>query len=278
MNEPAPQARLLKALTLDGHIRLSSLDASPLWDGIRRGHPHLEPEACACLTELLAATALLQSRTDFAERLQLLVKGAGRARAVVADCWPDGTIRGVLDLGPAEAGDWIAAPGIMQVMRSNATGAPYIGNLPLVEGGIQVQVEYYLLQSEQIQASLSLWCDPGTGEAGGLLVEPLPDCPPERLARLIQAIEGLEVVPLWERTPEFLASWVSQGEGADDLVATEIFYRCRCTREALLETLRRFPEDQKAGLFQEPGPVEVRCDYCGAMYPISREDLMQGEA
>ncbi|HCZ33197.1 MAG TPA: hypothetical protein DHV93_06915, partial [Holophagaceae bacterium] len=273
-----PQAQVVKSLTRDRHIRLSSVNATPLWDGVRRGHPHLDPEACACLTELLTATALLQGRTLFAERLQLLVKGAGRARAVVADCWPDGTIRGVLDPGAADAAAWIAGPGVFQVMRSNATGQPYVGHLPLVEGGIQVQVEHYLQQSEQIQASLTLWCDAGTGEAGGLLVEPLPDCPPERLARLIQAIEGLEVVPLWERTPEFLASWVSQGEGADDLVATEIFYRCRCTREALLETLRRFPEDQKAGLFQEPGPVEVRCDYCGAMYPISREDLMQGEA
>jgi molecular chaperone Hsp33 len=278
MNDKIPQAQVVKSLTRDRHIRLSSVNATPLWDGVRRGHPHLDPEACACLTELLTATALLQGRTLFAERLQLLVKGAGRARAVVADCWPDGTIRGVLDPGAAEAAAWIAGPGVFQVMRSNATGQPYVGHLPLVEGGIQVQVEHYLQQSEQIQASLTLWCDAGTGEAGGLLVEPLPDCPPDRLARLVQAIEGLEVVPLWERTPEFLASWVSQGEGADDLVATEIFYRCRCTREALLETLRRFPEEQKAGLFQEPGPVEVRCDYCGTMYPISREDLLPGGA
>jgi molecular chaperone Hsp33 len=278
MNESIPQARVLKALTRDRHIRLSSLDASPLWDGIRRGHPHLDPEACACLTELLSATALLQGRTAFAERLQVLVKGAGRARAVVADCWPDGTIRGVLDLSEGASGDWVAAPGLLQVMRSNATGQPYIGNLPLVEGGIQVQVEHYLQNSEQIQASLTLWCDSGTGEAGGLLVEPLPDCPPARLARLVQALEGLEVVPFWERTAEFLASWISQGEGTEELTATELYYRCRCTRESLLETLRRFPAEQKADLFKNEGPLEVRCDYCGALYPITREDLDLGEA
>jgi molecular chaperone Hsp33 len=273
MTHAAPRARVLKSLTKDHHIRLSSLDASPLWDGVRRGHPHLDPAACACLTELLCATALLQSRTLFAERLQLLVKGAGRARAVVADSWPDGTIRGVLDVAAHDATEWVAAPGVLQVMRSNATGQPYVGHLPLVEGGIQVQMEHYLQNSEQIQASLTLWCDQGTGEAGGLLVEPLPDCPPERLARLVQAIEGLEVVPFWERTPDFLASWISQGQGADDLAAMELTYRCRCTREALLETLRRFPAEQKADLFVAPGPLEVRCDYCGTLYPITPEDL-----
>ena len=273
-----PQAQVTRALTRDHQVRLSSLDASPLWDGVRRAHPHLDPEACACLTELLSATALLQGRTLFAERLQLLVKGSGRAKAVVTDCWPDGTIRGVLDLGKPEAPSWIAGPGVFQVMRSNTSGQPYVGHLPLVEGGIQVQVEHYLQQSEQIQASLTLWCDPGTGEAGGMLVEPLPDCPPARLARLVQAIEGLEVVPFWERTPGFLASWVSQGEGVEELASSDLFYRCRCTREALLETLRRFPADQKADLFKEPGPLEVRCDYCGTLYPITREDLLAGEA
>ncbi|HJV47702.1 MAG TPA: Hsp33 family molecular chaperone HslO [Geothrix sp.] len=278
MNDAIHQARVVKALTKDRHIRLSSLDASPLWDGVRRGHPHLDPEACACLTELLSATALLQSRTVFAERLQLLVKGAGRAKAVVADSWPDGTIRGVLDLGAQNAKDWVAAPGLLQVMRSNATGQPYIGNLELVEGGIQVQMEHYLQNSEQVQASLTLWCDPGTGEAGGLLVEPLPDCPPARLARLVQAIEGLEVVPYWERTADFLAAWVAQGEGTDELMATDLFYRCRCTREALLETLRRFSEAQKADLFKDEEPLEVRCDYCGTRYPITRADLLTGEA
>ncbi len=46
-------ATVRKSLTRDRHIRLTALDASPLWDGVRRGHPHLPPEACACLTELL---------------------------------------------------------------------------------------------------------------------------------------------------------------------------------------------------------------------------------
>lgn len=278
MPDANPQARVVKALTRDRRVRLSSLDASPLWDGVRRGHPELEPLACACLTELLSATALLQSRTLFAERLQLLVKGAGRARAVVADSWPDGTIRGVLDLGPTEPEAWVAAPGLLQVMRSNTTGQPYIGNLPLVAGGIQTQIEHYLQQSEQILASLTLWCDPATGEAGGLLVEPLPDCPPERLARLVQALEGLEVVPFWERTPDFLGTWISQGEGVDELSTHDLVYRCRCTREALVEALRRFPAEQKADLFQAEGPVEVRCDYCGTLYPLTRADLLDGDA
>ncbi len=277
MPDAAP-ARLLRALTPDHHIRFSAVDASALWDGVRRGHPQLAAEACGWLTQLMTATTLLQGRTLFAERLQLLLKGTGRARAVVADSWPDGALRGVLDVGEDRAGDWIQAPGLMQVMRSNAAGQPYVGHLEMVEipspeQALSVQVEAYLQQSEQIQASVTLWCDPTTGEAGGLMVEPLPNCPPDRLARLVNALEGLEVVPLWERSPEFLCGWISQGDGYEVLASVDLEYRCRCSRQTLLATLGAFGAEQRAGLFEAGDPMEVRGDYCGAAYALHASDL-----
>ena len=277
MND-APSARLVRALTDDRHIRFAALQATPLWDGVRRSHPHLEAGACAALTQQLSAVSLLQSRSGFNERLQILLKGAGRAKAVVADSWPDGTLRGVLDVadpdpGPDPEKAWVQAPGLVQVMRSNASGQPYIGTLELVEGDLAKQVEAYLQQSEQVQASLTLWSEEGTGVSGGLLVEPMPDCPPERLRRLVQALDGLEVVPCWERTPEFLLAWINQGEGATVLTETELAYRCRCRRETLLSTLSGFTADQLDDLFRAGDPIEVRCDYCGTRYPIARAEL-----
>ncbi len=272
-----PLARVTRALTSDQRIRMAALDASALWDGVRRGHPQLDADACACLTELLSATALLNSRALFLERLQLFVKGSGRARAVVSDCWPDGTLRGVLDLAEPRPGPWVAGPGTLVVMRSSASGQPWTGTLPLVEGGIQAQVEAYLLQSEQVQASLTLWCDPSTGHAGGLLVEPLPDCPPARLARLVQAIEGVEVLQDHEREPDFLTEWVNGGPGAEVLGSVDLSYRCRCTRGSLLGILAGFPQDQLREIFVDEVPVEVRCDYCGRPYLLARHEVVPRE-
>ncbi len=270
-----PNARIIRALTEDNCIRLAAVDASPLWDGVRRGHPHLLPGACARLTEVLAAALLLQSRSVFAERLQILLRGAGRARAIVGDAWPDGRVRGMLDEQEGPGGTaWIEAPGLFQVMRSGLRGEPSIGHLPLVEGGVAAQVEHYLQQSEQIQASVTLWCELDTGHAGGLLVEPLPDCPPERLARLVEALEGLEVVPAWERDPEFLLRWVNQGGGATVLSTTEVAYRCRCSRESLMEVLATFSAERRAEVFPEGSEsAQVCCDYCGATYDIARTEL-----
>ena len=281
MADTFPTTRVIRALTSDHQIRFAALNASPLWDGVRRGHPHLEAGACAALVELLASALLLQSRDAFCERLQILLKSSGRAKAMVADAWPGGDIRGVLDIESAvAAGEWVKAPGLFQVMRSNPAGQPYIGTLDLAEGPLSVQLEAYLQQSEQIQGSVTLWCDPGTGESGGLLVEPLPGCPRERLEALVAAVEGLEVVPLWERTPDFLATWINQGPGAELLATAEIRYHCRCTREALVATLAGFGPEQVRELFKAGSPVEVRCDYCGELYPIAIEDvsgLKEGE-
>ncbi len=275
---PSPVARVVRGLTQDHHVRIAALDSSPLWDGVRRGHPHLEKDACACLTELLSATALIHSRGHSAERLQLLLKGSGRAKAVVADAWPDGMIRGVLDVSNKPNGSWVLAPGILQVMRSNPDGKPYIGNSELVEGSVATQVEAYLLLSEQVQASLTLWCDPTTGEAGGLMVEPLPHCPPERLALLVQAIEGLDVVPNWERTTDFLLDWVNQGKGVEEISIAELHYRCRCNRDSLMGTLQGFPEAQQRDLFAELDTLEIRCDYCSRVYLVTREELLGEQA
>lgn len=255
---------------MDQQIRVAVVDARALWDGVRRGHPALEADACAQLVELLAATLLLHSRGGFAERLQVLVRSEGRARAMVSDAWPDGMVRGFLDVG--DPGPWLKGPGLFQVMRSGPS-EPYVGKLPLEEGSLAFQFESYLQQSEQIQASLMVWCDPATGDGGGLLVEPLPACPPERLQRLVDALEGLEVVPLWERTPDFLMEWLSQGQGVERLSSHVIDYRCRCSRQALVQVMKGFPAAQIDDLFAPGDPVEVHCDYCGKTYAIHRQDV-----
>jgi molecular chaperone Hsp33 len=274
MSDLPEPAWIIRALTSDRHVRVAAVDVGPLWDALRRGHPQLEAGACAVLAELLAATQLLQSRTFFAERLQLLLKSSGAARSVVTDSWPDGGVRGMLDLDDGKTADgWVQPPGLLQVMRSNPAGTPYIGKLEMVEGPLEKQIEAYLQQSEQVNASVSLWCDPSTGEGGGLLVEPMPGCPPERMDPLVAAIEGLDVVPLWERTPEFLVGWVNRGEGAEILSRTRVEHQCRCGREALVATLNGFGRERVRELFLAGSPMEVRCDYCGKVYSIAREDL-----
>jgi molecular chaperone Hsp33 len=182
--------------------------------------------------------------------------------------------RSVLDLGSREDGDWIEVPGTLEVLRSDPGGGPYTGTLDLAVGPIQTQVEAFLQHSEQIQSSLTLWCDPATGRAGGILAEPLPDCPPERMKRLVMAIEGIEVLQEHEKEPVFLTAWINGGPGAEILGGADLEYRCRCNRSSLVGTVAAFPEAQKRDIFQDLEQVEVRCDYCSKVYFLERSEVM----
>jgi molecular chaperone Hsp33 len=66
---------------------------------------------------------------------------------------------------------------------------------------------------------------------------------------------------------------VNRGEGAEVLSRTRCEYVCRCSREALLATLNGFGAERVEELFQAGSPMEVRCDYCGKVYSVAREDL-----
>jgi molecular chaperone Hsp33 len=105
------------------------------------------------------------------------------------------------------------------------------------------------------------------------VVEPLPKCPPERLRLMVAALDGLEVTLLGERTPEFLVNWVNQGGGAEILSSLELEYRCRCSRQSLVDTLRVMPPEQRRDMFSGTGQIDVHCEYCGAHYSLAPEDL-----
>jgi molecular chaperone Hsp33 len=270
-------ARISRYLTSDQWIKVDIVEMGSLWDRIRRHHPSYEAHQSATLAQGLMATLLLLGRSDFLQRVQLMIKSSGGIRRIIGDAWPDGSLRGFCDLGSPEAPTPFESPGTIQVMRSQPSGEPYQGLLPLVEGDLGKQLEAYFQQSEQIQASVHLWCDPLTGLGGALKVEPLPLCPPSRLGRLIQALEGLDVVPFEERTTEFLMSWINQGEGGRLLTSTSAHYACRCNRDELVRILRGFSQDEKEHLFATQNSTEIRCDYCAEVYMIRASELMTPE-
>ena len=269
-------ARVVRALTTDHHIRLAALDARPLWNGVRMGHPHLEAEACACLVELLAATLLCQSRGLFEERLQILVRGAGRAKVLVSDAWPDGMVRGMLDEAEGLQGPWVAAPGLLQVMRSGPKGEPYIGRLPLVEGGISPA-------DRGLPAAFG--ADPG--EPHGLVR-------PGHRRRGRPSGGTPAPVPPWSACrawwrPSKASMWCPTGSGIrNSCSAGSTRARRRpsspprrsntAAGAARLRCWKLSAAFQRAKLeeiFAEGRSAEVRCEYCGKAFAIHRQEVMR---
>jgi molecular chaperone Hsp33 len=90
---------------------------------------------------------------------------------------------------------------------------------------------------------------------------------------LVDGLEGLEVVPFWERDPEFLIRWINLGEGAEIQSSLDLHYRCRCSKATILAALTTVPRSQLEELFPAAGPVEICCDYCGLRYLVTKDEV-----
>jgi len=80
-------------------------------------------------------------------------------------------------------------------------------------------------------------------------------------------------VPFEERTTEFLATWINQGEGCQLLTSSDIRYACRCNRNDLVRIMKGFSPEEKQHLFDVQDHTEVRCDYCSEVFIIRPSDL-----
>lgn len=50
-------------------------------------------------------------------------------------------------------------------------------------------------------------------------------------------------------------------------------FHCPCSKERMVENIRNLHINDLDELFKKENPIQVRCDYCTANYPISQDDL-----
>jgi molecular chaperone Hsp33 len=253
----------------------------------------LAATSAVALGRLLAGTALLAitGKHEGSTSVQILSKS--RIGQIYADCTDDGDARGMarnpdlaFPVGEAERASGRRSlhlavhPGRISVVRRVASGEYAQSSTQLVTGEIDEDIESYVVHSDQIPTVVA--CDVVLGEedavvaAGGVLVRTMPDGDRDELGRVADRLRGgalaraLEASPSAERLLELAAP------GAEVVDApSPLRYRCRCSRERVLASLRMFPVEDLASMVGDAKPVEVNCDLCGRKYPVQPEDLLR---
>jgi molecular chaperone Hsp33 len=54
-----------------------------------------------------------------------------------------------------------------------------------------------------------------------------------------------------------------------------VFFRCKCSRERVVDLLRALGHEEIRGLVAERGSVEVRCEFCNRAYQFDAIDSEQ---
>lgn len=282
--------RMLHITLMDGMVRGLLLTAT---DTVAHAAAiHLtSPVATAALGRALMGTAMLGAMLK-SERssVTVTIDGGGPLGRVV--CAGDReSVRGYVENpnvemplkpnGKLDVGRAVGGAGRMSVVRDEGMKSPYIGQVPLLSGEIAEDFANYYLTSEQtptLQSLGVLVSGDRVLTAGGVLLQPMPDCPDEVISQLelrspMMADISRELAAADMR--ELMEGWF---EGMKPVVLEEgpLSYRCSCSRErmesALIamgrEELERMIEDEQDG-------AELTCHFCKKTERFTQQDLLR---
>ena len=183
--------------------------------------------------------------------------------------------------GKLDVGGYVGKNGKLTVVRDLSLKEPYVGMCHLVSGEVAEDFAEYFTASEQ-QPSLvylGVRLEPLSGEvlgAGGLLVQPLPDCPSEDVDYVMTKAEAIP----------HLTQRLSEGESLQDIILslfpegdvafTEELrpaYRCDCSRERMERALLSLGRDELGKIIDEDGQAELCCHFCNSRYTFTKAEL-----
>jgi molecular chaperone Hsp33 len=267
----------------------------PLLAEILAAHDYPAPIA-RTLSEALVLAALLGSLLKEAEG-QLTIQAqteSGIVDLLVVD-YRDGELRGYVRFDAARLGELpthrdlaaLFGKGYLAITFDHPLAEErYQGIVPLEGSSLGEAAQNYFSQSEQLPSVVRLAVDDSGRIAGGILVQHLPegeegrdrlhtrlDDPEwEHVRILAETIKGHELtdpaLPLGE------ALWrLFHEEEVRVLEALALSKGCRCNFEHVRGVLARFGAAERVEMVDEAGVINVDCEFCSRVFPISLKDL-----
>ncbi|MGD8427732.1 MAG: Hsp33 family molecular chaperone HslO [Balneolaceae bacterium] len=278
--------RLIKGISTDGHLKISVVKTTDVVKTARQKHD-LSLLNTVLLGRALTGTMLMASELKGEERIKLRIESQGPVGILVAEANRVGEIRGYVGNPQAEL-DY-SKPGIslsdglgLGVLTLSKTlynkAEPRTSSIELVKGNITDDLAYYMVQSEQIPSAILL--DVGidnTGEiteAGGLMIQRMPDAPDGEIEKLQQKMLQFDSI----------SSLLANGYYIDDIMemAMEplkvkeldrqpVDFFCRCTRKRFVKALSMLGYKDLKEISDEG--QELVCHFCNEHYNVSKEEI-----
>jgi molecular chaperone Hsp33 len=281
--------RLVRAIDRERNVRVAAAVTTRLVADAARRH-QLSPAASNAVGRALSSGLLLATLTKGDERVTVQIIGDGPVGSITVDATGSGDVRGYAlhgqagaDLGPQpRVADLVGRRGVVNVVRDLGMRELYQGQVALVTGEVDEDIEAYLRVSEQVPSALG--CDvvlDGAGAiqgAGGVLVQALPGGEPDvvrevqhalRTGRLYDVLrDGVSAETLAERIYTL---------GPLEFIGDKrpVRFRCRCSPERIAEMLALLGTVDLDEMIAENKPAEVVCNYCNTRYQIGRAELEQ---
>ncbi|KYF68471.1 Hsp33 family molecular chaperone HslO [Sorangium cellulosum] len=278
-----PSDSVVRAITIDGAFRV----ITALTTETVRGAIAVQSASGATaqrLGELITGAILVREAMAPKLRVQAIIKGASGNGTLVADSHPDGTSRGLVNLGKGAAdGSTVEVGGgsLLQVMRTLPSGMLHQGVVEVpAAGGISGGLMAYMQESEQVVSMIAvatLLGEDGVGASGGYLVQLLPEVERGPLMVMTERLKDFErlddVLAREGASADVLLEELLHGMPFSRLDDSPLSFSCRCSDLRVMTTLASLPRSDIEEMVEDGKILDIRCDYCGKDYQVSPSQL-----
>ncbi len=280
--------RLIKGISKDGHFKISVVKTTELVKEARERHD-LSLLNTVILGRALTATMLMASELKGEERIRLRMEGNGPIGSLVAEANSLGEVRGYVANPSAEL-DYTDSSttfgqglglGVLTFSKTLYNEAePRTSTIQLINGDVTSDIAHYLTQSEQVDSALIL--DVGMDEngevteAGGLLIQKLPDAPDGQIDMLQERLSSFPAVHKFFEDGQYIDDVLQKVMSpikVKELSRQLVDFFCRCSKDRFLNALSMLNYDDLKEMKGES--QEIVCQYCNNREEISKEEIAE---
>lgn len=277
--------KIYKTLIFDGQISLSVLDTTDVVNEAIRLHK-LTPVCAAALGRTLTVTAFMASQLKGEdERLSVTISGNGAGGKIIAAADSKLNVRGAIDNptidlplkanGKLDVGGVVGNSGYITVVKNLGLKEPYVGRSELVSGEIGEDFAAYYAYSEQQPTAIAVGVlikNEKCIGAGGVIIQPLPDCTEENLVKAENLVNKFSDVSkqISETGVEGIIEKYFKGY---DFNAFDVRYKCNCSDEYVRKVLITIGEKELYDAIEKDGKIEVCCQFCDKKYVYYKKDV-----
>ncbi|MBO4697526.1 MAG: Hsp33 family molecular chaperone HslO [Lachnospiraceae bacterium] len=282
---------IVRAYAADGFVRAFAASVKDIVSFAKEAHG-TSPVCTAALGRLLAAGSMMGSMMKgHADVLTLLVRCDGPIGGLCVTADAQGNVKGYVNeplvMLPAKPNHHFdvggaLGNGILSVIRDLGLKEPYVGEVELQTGEIAEDLTYYFASSEQTPSVVGLGVlmnkDNTVAQAGGFIIQLMPDCPDEIITSLEQNIKGIPSVTEMladGMTPQDILNRTLEGLNPEVTDTLSPKYVCNCSKERYEKGLMSLGKKDLDSLIQGEEDIEVVCRFCGKKYTFSADDLRQ---
>lgn len=238
---------IVRATAAGQQLRAFAITSRNITEKARSIH-NTSPVATAALGRLLTAASMMGSMMKGEKDvLTLQIECGGPIGGLMVTSGSDGNVKGYVNnpgilLPPNPQGKLDVAgalgPGFLNVIRDTGLKEPYNGQTHLVSGEIAEDLTYYYATSEQVPSSVGLGVlmdkDNTVKQAGGFIIQVMPDADDEVIDRLEKSINSIKsVTDMLENGmgPEDILEYIIKDGSVEILEKIPVQYYCNCSKD-----------------------------------------------